>query len=293
MIADPTVAGPQASADKAALLARRCGAEIELLVCQRCREVEELAQGQDQLSQMLESLAAPIAADGVKVQTTLVHGESLHRTLIEHVRSRRVDWVVKGTHPHRLPTRVFSRSTDWHLINDCPVPLLLTKSRPWTRTPVVLAAIDPATGDLESARLNPTIVDTASRITRLLQGTLHVVHAYRHASNVKSSSIVGGDAGWPPPESPVEAGCEEREQRFAQVSEFVRCCRARPQELHVDMGSVASFLPRVALQVNADLLVIGAGAPGSAFPLLHDGLAARMLDLLPCDLLALKDRISL
>jgi nucleotide-binding universal stress UspA family protein len=63
--------------------------------------------------------------------------------------------------------------------------------------------------------------------------------------------------------------------------------------LAADDVKVQTTLTLVASQANADLVVIGAGPPGSAVPVLHDGLAARVLDRLPCDLLVPRDKGSI
>ncbi len=287
VIVDPTACAPQAAVDKGGMLAGRCGAGLELVVCQPPAEAGD-GDRSGRAARLLDDLCSPLLASGVSVERTVIHGASLPCALLAHAKACRADWVVKGTHSHRLSSRLLSRSTDWHLINDCPVPLLLTKPHGWATFPVVLAAIDPVSGDAESTRRDPAILDTAHWITQLLQGSLHVVHAYRPAADVRDMGGAASDPRSASASRRVDSECEERERQYAQVSDYVRRCRVSPQNLHVDMGIAASYLPRVALQEHADILVMGAGSPGTAVPVIHDGMAARVLDSLPCDMLVLK-----
>jgi len=287
VVVDPTAAAPQAAVTKGGALARRLGAEVELLACQRITGHERVESDERELA-LLEKLGTPLIAGGVHVDKSAIRGTCLHRALLDHIKACGADLVVKGTHRHRLSSRLFCRSTDWHLINDCPVPILLTKSRDWDSFPVVLAAIDPSGEDSESLRRDPKILDTSFRLTQLLEGVLHVVHAYR--PHAKVQAIVSGPRSAPlaPAAFMVETDCEERERQYAQVSEFVRGCRIHAHHLHVDMGIAATYMPQIAARAHADIVVIGADSPGSATPLLHDGVAARVLDHLPCDLLVLR-----
>ena len=286
VVVDPTAGAPQAAVTKAAAIARRCGAEVELVACQR--SIKLLGEPRnDRALKLLDELGATLLAGGVHAEKTVIRGPSLHRALLTHIKVCHADWVVKGTHAHRLSSRFFSRSTDWHLIDECPVPILLAKSRDWAGIPVVLAAIDPG-GDPESLRRDPKILDISFRLTRLLQGVLHVVHAYQPPAKVQAMTNPSRNAALAPLAFNVDTDCEERERQYAEVSEFVRSCSIQPQDLHVDMGSAASYLPHIASEAHADIVVIGANSPGSAIPVVHDGVAARVLDGLPCDLLVLR-----
>jgi hypothetical protein len=48
--------------------------------------------------------------------------------------------------------------TDWHLLRFCPKPLLLSKSRQWQDSPIVVAAVDPLHGSDPNAALDHEIM---------------------------------------------------------------------------------------------------------------------------------------
>jgi len=95
------------------------------------------------LDLLLEGFAEPLRDDGIDVTAHVISGDPLHEAVIFWMRDCPADLVVKDTHHHSLGRRAFTTNTDWHLIRDCPVPLLLTKATVWAMPPVIMAAVDP------------------------------------------------------------------------------------------------------------------------------------------------------
>jgi hypothetical protein len=58
---------------------------------------------------------------------------------------------------------------------------------------VVLAAVDPNSGDFESAQLDPTIFKVPYHVSQLLHGSLRVIHAFQR--NMKDSGAIGATQG--------------------------------------------------------------------------------------------------
>jgi nucleotide-binding universal stress UspA family protein len=68
--------------------------------------------------------------------------------------------------------------TDWELLRQSGVPLLLVKRPGVYRRPVVLAAVDPDHRYAKPQRLDREILQASAVFARALRGTLHVAHAY-------------------------------------------------------------------------------------------------------------------
>lgn len=68
--------------------------------------------------------------------------------------------------------------TDWELLRTSPVPVLLVKSAAHYKRPAVLAAVDPLHALSKPATLDREILSIATRISRAMGGSLHVVQAY-------------------------------------------------------------------------------------------------------------------
>ena len=76
-----------------------------------------------------------LRARGLDVATETQCGDPLHLALVDRTKRTSADLVVKDTHHHSLAQRTVLTNTDWNLIRGCPVPLLLTKTRPWAARP--------------------------------------------------------------------------------------------------------------------------------------------------------------
>ncbi|MGI9237369.1 MAG: universal stress protein, partial [Woeseiaceae bacterium] len=122
-VIDPTAA-EQPAMKRAAWLAKRCGAELELLVCyyneylsgDRLFDSPSLEKARDEVIQSherhLETLAEPLRADGITVKTTAQWGHPLYEAIVRSALESKADLVVKDTHHHSAVARVLLTNTD-------------------------------------------------------------------------------------------------------------------------------------------------------------------------------------
>lgn len=293
VIVDPT-ASEHPAVDKAALLAERFRARLELFVCdtKAAREMRLLSHLRANPSApfpvnvkgMLESLAAPLRARGIDVTTETVCADPLHAGLIERTRHTSADLVVKDTHHHSLAQRTFLTNTDWQLIRSCPVPLLLTKSTPWSATPRIVAAVDPGHVNDKPKILDHWIVEHASLFAQRLQGELHVLHVYLPLAMLAAATITG----------PAMAGMRaedlalEEQSRRKLVTALVSEYNLAPENIHLELGGPAQLLPVAATGMHADVVTMGAIARTGLKRIFVGSTAEDVLERLPCDALIVK-----
>ena len=139
-VVDPTVE-EQPAMHRAAWLAEKTGAELELLVCyyneylsgDRLFDSPSLEKARHEVistqEKRLEELAEPIRKQGIVVTTSAVWDHPLHEGVVRHAVSSQADIVFKDTHHHSAMARALLTNTDWNLIRTCPTPLWLVKSR--------------------------------------------------------------------------------------------------------------------------------------------------------------------
>lgn len=294
VIVDPTAAGHPA-VDKAALLAEKFHARLELFVCdtKAAREMRLSSHVRDKpgaplpmnIKGELESLAAPLRARGLDVTTEITCADPLHVGLIDRIRHTNADLVVKDTHHHSLAQRTFLTNTDWQLIRGCPVPLLLTKDAPWAEVPRIVAAVDPGHVNDKPEMLDHWIVEHASLFAQRLNGELHVVHVYL------PMAIIGAATAVSPPmvaaAAPEELALEEKNRR-ALVTALVSEYNVAPKNIHLELGGPAQALPLAARRINADVMTMGAIARSGLKRVFIGSTAEDVLERLPCDALILK-----
>jgi universal stress protein E len=286
VVVDPTTKGRQAAVDKAAHLARLCNASVELLICEIASALnDELAPAErrehpnnTELLDLLDELAGPLRAQGTKSTVRIIYGRSVPDTLLDYLRGSNADLVMKDTHPQSSARRSFARNTDWHLMRGCPMPLLLTKTKTWGKSPIVVTALE--LNDEMAAASNHRILDFAASLADGLKGDLHVVHTY---IPMAFAAIVGA-ARRSVSHAYSEALQVENTLRYGQIESLVSAYGVSPQHLHVEVGTPHDCLKQIVEQTNADLMVMGS-LPHSWHRMFVGSAAATILESLDCDII--------
>ncbi len=297
-VVDPT-ADAQPALDKARLLAGRCGATLDLFLCDfdpslsvrpfadtdRLRALREAFVARR--SAFLEERAAELRAQGIPTETSVRWDHPVHRGIVRRVRESSPDLVVKDTHYHSVLRRTLFTNTDWNLIRDCPAPLLLTKPAEWSAAPRILAALDPEHLGDKPAALDHDLLDWGNGLAATLDGELYAVHAFFPAALLAAAT---GAADLPLlAGATADAMVATERARVAEVlAGVVREHGIAAERVLLEQGSAVEVLPRVADILRADLLVMGAVSRGRLQEIFVGSTAERVLDRLPCDVLVVK-----
>jgi universal stress protein E len=297
-VLDPTATRQPALA-RAATLARRAGSVLELFIC----DFDPSLTGQpffdtDRLRRLregfvserlvyLEEAARDLRAGGLEVETHVRWDNPVYRGIVRRVEESSPDLVVKDTHHHTALRRTLYTHTDWNLIRTCPVPLLLAKDGDWPGVPQVLAALDPGHHGDKPAALDHDILDWAQRFAALLGGEVHAVHAFFPAALVAASTAMGG----PPLVSggTVADIVEGERRRIGEMLGGIVAAHAlAPERVRLEQGAASEVLPRVADELPASLMIMGAVSRSRLQEVFLGSTAERVLDRAACDLLVVK-----
>jgi universal stress protein E len=294
VIVDPAAVGRQAAVDKAALLAKCLNASIELLICDiasaldGCPATPHLATAppsKTQLLVLLETLAAPLRAQGFEVELRIIYGKSLPDSLVGYLPESKADLIIKDTHHHSFARRIFLRNTDWYLSRACTVPLLLTKAKPWNPLPIIMAAVDPNHANpCASTTLDREILSCAATLTGQLNGDLHVIHTFVPSS---FAAVIAAGVRSPTPDY-SDALKAENSFVYSQMERLARAYGVARGRLHVEMGAPEDCLSHLVEKSCADVLVIGASPHGRWHRLIAGSTTATIVDSLPCDILIVR-----
>lgn len=293
-IVDPTVE-EHPSVAKAAALAERYGARLELFACdtKAARETRLFSQRQRDpgrlldvnLKPMLEALAAPLREHGIDVATECAFADSLADGLLDRIRRARTNLAIKDTHHHSMLRRTLLSNTDWELIRHSEAPLLLVREQPWRESPVVMAAVDPGHVNDKSAALDRAILEWSCSLAAKWNAALHVLHAYVPLTVAASAANMAA-----PSANTLTPELMEYEHRLKD--EELRALAApygiADDALHVDLGVASDLIPRKAQELNADIVVMGAVARSGLQKLFIGTTAERVLERLECDVLIVK-----
>jgi universal stress protein E len=294
VIVDPT-ADEHPSIQKAEKLVKRFNARLELFICdtKAARETRLVAERASDpgrlltvnLKPMLESLAEPLRERGLDVSTECEFADSLADGLLDRARRSGADLVVKDTHHHSLLHRTVLSNTDWILIRKCPVPLLLTKPKPWSGKATIVAAVDPGHLNDKPAVLDHDILEWSKVLADRLEGVLRAVHVYVPLTIAATSAgAVAPMANTLTPEALAFEDKQKREELSALANRFA----IPSSNVHLDLGVPGDLLPRKAEELSADVVVMGAIARSGLAKVFIGSTAERVLEKLPCDALVIK-----
>jgi universal stress protein E len=283
----------QPAIEKAALLARRLGASVELFHAIAEPVYFDSANGEAKLEDLrerrrdwhlgrLQITASRLCETGVKACASADWDFPVYEAIIRRALAMKADLIVADSHTHSRLTRWFMHLTDWELIRLSPVPVLLVKTRELYERPIVLAAVDPMHAHAKPAKLDKAILDYGNGIARALSGSLHALHArFPLPLDIPPSEIVSD-----PQFGILQTRLEQKARAaFATCANKARVPHARQ---HFVNGNPTVVLPEKARSLGADLVVMGAVSRSGLRRIFIGNTAERVLGDLHTDVLVVK-----
>jgi universal stress protein E len=302
VVVDPTAGGElnnQRAVERGLLLAKRGDAELRLLiVCDYNQYLADLrfvdvpslehahAQFTTRQRAALEQLANAVRARGVRASIDLVWDRPLHEGITRATLRYKPDVVLKDTHHHPALLRTLFTNTDWHLIRECPAPLLLVRGDAWPEAPKVLTAVDPLHERDKPAALDRKLLDVAAFYAQAMRGELHVVHACEPISSI--AALDGTYVPVPVPLPVDELNEKLRARHAGALRDLTAECAVPGERVHLCEGSVCDEIRNMARSLPASLVVMGAIARSAMQRMFIGSTAERVLESLPCDVLIVK-----
>jgi len=295
-VIDPTVK-EQPGMHRAAWLAKKTGAELDLLVCyyneylsgDRLFDSPSLEKARSEIigshAKHLEGLAEPLRKQGIVVKTSAVWDHPLYEGIVRHAVGSGADLVVKDTHHHSAIARALLTNTDWNLIRTCPAPLWLVKPIDLLDVPVFIAAIDPMNEHDKPAALDDEILQTSMFLADKVGGVVHAFHSYDPRIAVATATANAYIPVSLPFDEIEQQMHEDHQKRFRDITSFHGIDDDRS---HLVAGLTHEELPIVADKLHASVVVMGAVSRNRWKRLFIGATAERMLEHLPCDLLIIK-----
>jgi universal stress protein E len=296
VVVDPT-AKAHPAIERAAWIAARTGAKIELFICEydqylageRFFDSAALEKARASLVQRtlqrLRKLAQPLLDKGLAVSTDAAWDHPLHEGIVRKVTKSGPGLVVKDTHYHPLIRRSLFSNTDWNLIRECPAPLMLVKPDTRTAIETVIVAVDPVHERDKPAELDHQLINAARDLCAVVGSEMHLVHAFDPAP----AYAVSADAMSFPIAEPMKELMQGLKEKHQHAMDDLLAHHPTPKSnVHLVEGDTRGVLTSMIEELRADLVVMGAVSRGALKRLLLGSTAELLLDHIPCDLLIIK-----
>ncbi len=260
---------------KAARLARRLGARLELFLCDAEHAYElkhdyepshNEAVRRSCIAQAVEYLAGLRAAAGLPEILTSVSAaceSPLYEGIVRKVMESRPNMVIKNAGGVQSPARAAFDPNDWQLMRKCPVTLLMTRGRAWHAHPRFAAAVDMSAE--ETAGLARSIVETSAMLSAAHGSETDVL--YSEADGVAGAT---------------------KETHARALRKLAEECHVDPNGVRILDGAPESTLPAALLEAHYDVLTMGALTHRPGVTTLVGTLTSKLVDAADCDFVLVK-----
>jgi nucleotide-binding universal stress UspA family protein len=173
-------ADAQVALQKAFVIARHFDARIELLACdpdhpwsaRGAHHPEAGARAAAARSldsrRFLDALRSSISAEDLQIHASDDFDGPLYEGIARKVRSGGHNLVVKRLNRREARRRPMLTPADWQVIRACPVPLMLTRGRPWRPQPRFVASV-------ARGAVRDDVLDVAQYLAQGCQAALEIV----------------------------------------------------------------------------------------------------------------------
>jgi universal stress protein E len=282
-------ADEQPAFDASMVLAKRFGSRLELLIGEfqdlhaayfdpmtaTLQEFHDSVMAGHRA--MLERHVEAAAEQGVNALGEALWGTPFHEIVLARVAATRPDLVVKHSAFHSRIERTLFTGSDWQLIRDCPVPLLLVKDAGRVAGARVLACVDPLHSHDKPASLDHQLLRRGAMLAEKLGGELHALNVCA----IPAPIGVVGDAyvaalAMPPDEEWIGRARESYRRLMAGYD-------LPKDRVHFRVGVAARDIVAAARELDAGIVVMGAVSRRRLERWFVGSTAEAVLDRLPCN----------
>jgi universal stress protein E len=210
-----------------------------------------------------------------KVDLTVVWEKNIDRWLNKQCADGRYTMVVKTG--HRSESLVYT-STDWQLLRECPVPVLLVAKKKWHKVKPVMVALDLSTKVAAKRALNHKVLGMAKSLAQALDVGLHIQAVIEIPKILTELDLV----------DPLAFERDARESMQPQIKKLAAAYDIPESSFHSKRGPVERVLASRAAKVRAQIVVMGTVARKGVKARLLGNTAEKVLEHLKTDVLAIK-----
>jgi universal stress protein E len=232
----------------------------------------------------LESLAKPLRRRGIKVTTLVEYDYPSHEAVIRAATRFEADLIVAECYRAAHVAPWLLHFTDWELLRNSAVPVLLVKKGGLYRRSKVLAAVDPTHSYAKPSNLDDEILRYGATVAAALHGALHAVHAYNPLLvGMTPNELVAANGI-------AKAQAEAAANAHAALDPKLNVIGMAKARRHIVAGFAIDVILNVTREIHAEVVVMGAVSRSGLKRLFIGNTAERMLDRLTCDVLIVKPR---
>jgi len=239
--------------------------------------------------EQLEKLAARVRKHGIDVDVAADWDFPPYEAIIRKAQRVSADLLVvenrhaaDGHGAGRHPARWLLAYTDWELLRQCPIPVLLVKNRRLYHRPRVLAAIDPSHGHAKASNLDRQILRAGAQLVHALHGELHAIHAVQPPLPMMTAMPDGPLIDISAARATFERGARRRLDQAIDGFDIKR------SHCHLVEGRPNEVIPRAAKRERGAIVAMGVVSRSGLKRFFIGNTAEFVMDAVTADILVVK-----
>jgi universal stress protein E len=289
-VTDPTL-DQQSSLLRALSIAEKTGAKIIALSCVYDKSYDMTAvltsdERFDMKQAMVEhekvkldALVKRLKCEST-VEVVITWYKKLHESVIDTCSEYKCDLIIKSTKKHGLLASTLFTPSDWHIVRNSSVDVLLVKYHEWPQGGTIVGSIGVSAKDNAHTCLSDKVAETAYALSQMLSASLHLANSFAGAPIHIAVEV--------PNFSPEVYNKSVQQRHTKTLQALGEKYKLDSTNIHVLEGLPEDIIPALCKKYSADLLVIGSvGRKGLSAALLGNT-AELIIDGVECDTLVVK-----
>lgn len=215
----------------------------------------------------------------VRLAVTVVWQKSIHLWIDQQCARKEYAAVIKTG--HRTESFMYT-PTDWHLLRECPAPVIIAAEKKWRATKPIVAAVDLVSKNRVNRQLTDTVIATGKRYAQALGCDLHVVHAVHIPAVLTELDLV----------DEYTHAKKLKEELQPRVLKLASAHGLPVSSFKLKEGPVDKVITSESARLKAQLVVMGTIGRRGVRGQLIGNTAEKVLSRLRTDVLALKPTVS-
>jgi universal stress protein E len=245
-------------------------------------ETEELLRERlmERREREIEHVLEKLDVDTLNITHEVLWTPVAHAEISHLCKADGYDLLIKTASRHLRLEGFIHTPLDWHLLRECPCPVLIVTEEKWPKGSTILAAIDAISGEPEHMALNGRIIEHATYMGDLLDDEVHAATACPPLPVLVDLEYTTID-----PHVYLE---QMKATALARSKEAIKDTFLPGDNMHVVVGSPELALAELAEKLNSRMIVMGTVSRSGLKGYIMGNTAEQILYNMNCDILAIK-----
>jgi len=192
-----------------------------------------------------------------------------------HCAGKKYDLIIKTGNRSE---GAFYVPTDWHLMRNGVVPVMLVADKKWQKKRTILVALDLATKVRSKQTLNKKLIDAASTLAAATGMPLHLCCCVPLSPMLKDLGLL----------NKKDAVEKATVKYLPLIQKILGEQTISPEQIHIKAGEASKVIPSVASKVSANIVIIGSVGRKGIKAKLMGNTAESVLALLKTDVMVIQ-----